>query len=97
MVVLIVWTAFWAVSGEVSYFTTLEASVRRVPSGGSISLGIVLVLAFLVAVRIPLSPEIVVAVIISLTVVVSLSTVRCPVPVNVHGDWGVVHPSWGIG
>ncbi len=78
-----------------SYFATLEASVWRVPSSGSISLGVILVLISLVVVRIPLSME-VVAMIVSLTTIVPLSTGWCPVLVNIYRDWGVIHPSWGI-
>ena len=56
---------------------------------------IVLGVIALIMVGVPLSMEII-AMVVSLTTVVSLSTV-CSISVNVHGDRGIVHPSWGIG
>jgi len=50
----------------------------------------------LVVVGVSLATE-VVATVVSLTVVVPLATVRCPVSIDVHGDQGVIHPPWGIG
>ena len=62
----------------------------------------------LVAVVVPLSLEVVATIvsltpivsltlIVSLTPIVSLSLSWCSVSVDVHGDWGIVHPSWCIG
>jgi len=94
LIVLIALAALWAVPGEMSYFTTLEAGVRGVSSCGGISLGVILVSIALVVV-VPSFVE-VIAVVVPLTVVVSLSSGWCSISVNVHGDQGVVHPSWGI-
>ncbi len=85
----------WAVSGKVSHFSALKACVRRVSGSGGISLKVVLGSIALIAVGVPLSMK-VVALIVFLAVVVSLSTVWCSVLVDVHGDWSVVHPLLGI-
>ena len=61
--------AFGAVSSEVSYFSALEAGIRRIPGGSHISLEIGLGVISLVAVVIPLSLE-VIAMIVSLSAVV---------------------------
>jgi len=95
LIVLIVLAALWAVSSEVPFFATVKAGVRGVPCCGSIPLGVILVSVALIAVVVPLS-MVIVAVVVSLTAVVSLPVVGS-VSVNVHGDWSVVHPSWGVG
>ena len=92
---------FWAVSGIVSFFSTLEAGIRSVSYSGGIYLGVVLVSVALIAVVVPLSAIVittivVVAAIVSLASVVPLSSGRCSVSINVHRDRGVVHPSWSI-
>jgi len=94
-IILITLVAFWAVSGEVSYFSTLEAGVQGIPSGGSVPLRVVLGSVPLIAVRVPLSME-VIALIVSLAMVIPLSVVWCSVLINVHGDRGVIHPSWSV-
>ncbi len=94
LIVLIVWTAFQTVSSIVSYFSTLEAGVQQISGSSGISLKVVLRAIALVAVVVPLSSEVIATVVAT---VVSLSSGWCPVSVNVHGDRGIVHPSWHIG
>ncbi len=86
---------FRAVPGEVSYFSTLKTCIWGIPSSGSVPLEVVLGSVALVLVRVPLSAKVIILV-VSSTMVVPLSAVWCSIPVNVHGDQGVVHPSWGI-
>ena len=49
----------------------------------------------LIAVVVPLFSE-VVASVVPLASVVSLSLSWCSVSIDIHGDRGIVHPSWGI-
>ncbi len=92
---MVVWAAFWTVPSVVPFFSTLEAGVRSVSRSGGISLGVVLVSITLIAVVVPLS-AIVIAAIVVLTMIVSLSAGWCFVPVDIHGDWDIIHPLWGI-
>ena len=85
-------STFGAVPGEVSHFSTLEAGVRRVSRSGRIALEVVLWAIPLVAVRVLPSAEVVAPVVSSV-----VSSRWCPVPVYVHGDRGVVHPSRCVG
>ena len=80
-----------AVSGEVSYFSALEAGVRLVSCGGRVALEVALRAVSLIAVRILPSAEVIAPVVPSV-----ISSRWCPVPVYVHGDRGVIHPSWGV-
>ncbi len=91
-VVLIVWVTFWAVPSKVSYFSALEAGVRRVPSSGGIPLEVVLGPIPLVSVGVLSSTEVIASVI---PLIVSLGW--HPVPINVHWNQGVIHPSRGVG
>jgi len=95
LVVLIALAAFWAVPGIVPFFSTLEASVQGIPCSGGIPLRVVLASVALIAVVVSLS-AIVIAAIVVLAAVVPLSTGWRPVSVDVHGDWGIVHPLQGI-
>ena len=91
LVILTSLSAFRAISGEVSYFSALETGVRLVSRGGRIALEVALRAVSLIAVRVLSSAEVVAPVVPS---VVSLD--RCSVPIYVHRDRGVVHPTWGI-
>ncbi len=90
-VILASLSAFRAVSGEVSYFSALETGVRLVSRGGRIALEVILRTVSLIAVGV-LSPAEVVASVIPSVV----SSCWCPIPVYVHRDRSVVHPTWGI-
>jgi len=90
-IVLASLSAFRAVSGEVPHFSTLEAGVGGVPGGGHVALIVILGAVSLVSVRILLSPEVVASVVPSV-----VPTGWSSVPVDVHGDQGVVHPSRSI-
>ena len=90
-VVLTSLSAFRAISGEVSYFSALEAGVGRVSSGGCVALEVILWAVSLIAVGILSSTEVVASVVSSI-----VSSRWCPVPVYVHGDRGVIHPARGI-
>ena len=83
---------FWAVSGKVSYFSTLETGIRLVVCGGGVSLEIVLWAVSLISVGVLLSPEVVASIIPSV-----VPSSWCPVPVDVHWDRGIVHPLWCVG
>ncbi len=83
--------AFGAVSGEMPHFSALEAGVRRIPRGGCIALEVALWAIPLVAVRVLLSSEVVSSVISPV-----VPSGRCPVPIYVHWDRGVVHPSGSV-
>ena len=87
-IVLASLSVFRAVSGEVSYFSALETGVRLVSRGGRVALEVSLRAASLIAVGILPSAEVVASVVSSI-----VSSRWCPVPVYVHGNWGVVHPS----
>jgi len=95
VIVLVSLLTFWTVSGEVPYFSTLEACVGGVCSGGCIPLIAVLGAISLVAVIVPL-PSKVVASVVSLASVVPLSLSWRSVSIDIHRDRGVVHPVWGV-
>ena len=90
-VVLTSLLAFRAVSGEVPDFSALETGVRLVSRSGRVALEVVLRAVPLVVVGILSSAEVVTPVVSSI-----VSSRRCPVPVYVHGDRGVVHPTRGV-
>jgi len=76
----------------VPYFSALKASIRGVPGGGSVSLKVVLQTIPLVAVGVLSSTEVVASVISSI-----VPSGWRPIPVDVHWDRGVIHPSGGVG
>ncbi len=90
-IVLASLSAFRAVPSEVSYLSALEAGVGGVPGGGCVALVVILGAVSLVSVRILSSSE-VVASVVSSVVPASWSSV----PVDVHGDRGVVHPARSV-
>ena len=92
---MVVLSALWAVPSKVSYLSALEARVQGVPGSSSVPLKVVLGAIALVAVVVPLSAE-VVTMVVSLSAIVSLPSGRCSVLINVHGNWGVVHPSGSV-
>jgi len=91
-VVLTALSAFRAVSGEVSYFSALEACIRCISCGGRVALKVVLGAVPLIPVRVLSSLEVIPSVIPSV-----VSSGWGPVPVYVHGNRGVVHPPGSIG
>jgi len=91
-IILVVWAAFWTVSGEVSYFSTLEAGVGRVSGGSGIPLKVILGSVSLVPIGVLPSMEVVASIVSSV-----VSSGRRPISVDVHWDGSVVHPSRGVG
>ncbi len=87
-VVLTSLLAFGAIPSEVSYFSALKACIRRVSRGGCIALEVALGSISLVVIRVLSSTEVVSSVIPSV-----IPSGWCPVPVYVHRDRGVIHPS----
>ncbi len=94
-IILVPLLTFWVVSGEMSYFSALEACIRGVSDSGSISLVVVLGTVPLIVVVVPLPSE-VAALVVSLASIIPLSSSRCSVSIDIHGNRGVVHPAWGI-
>ncbi len=90
-VVLASLSAFRAVPSEVSYFSALETCVGGVPCCGHVALEIALRVISLVSVGVLSSAEVVPSVVSS---VVSLGW--GPVPIYIHGNQGVVHPTRSI-
>ncbi len=84
-------SVFGTVSGEVSYFSALEAGIQGVSGGGRVALEVILWAVSLVPVRVLLSSEVIPLVI---PLVVSLGW--GPVPVYIHGNWGIVHPTGSV-
>ena len=84
-------SVFGAVSGEVPYFSALEAGVRGVSCSGCIALEVVLWSISLVAVGVLSSPEVIASVVPSI-----VSSGWSSVSIYIHGDRGVVHPSRGV-
>ena len=91
-VVLASLSAFWTISGEMSYFSALETGVRLISCGGHVALEIVLRAVPLIAIGVLPSAEVVASVVSSV-----VPSRWCPVPIYIHRDGGVVHPSGGIG
>ncbi len=91
-VILASLSAFGAVSGEVPYFSALETGVRLVSRGGCVALEVVLQAVSLIAVRVLSSAEVVASVVPSV-----VSPGWCSVPVYVHRDRSVIHPTRSIG
>ena len=90
-IVLASLSAFGAVPSEVSYFSALETGVRLVPCSGRVALEVTLRTVPLIAVGVLLSAEVIASVISSV-----ISSCWRSIPIYVHGNWSVVHPSWGI-
>ncbi len=90
-VVLAPLSVFRTVPGEVSYFFALEAGVRGVSCGGCVALEVALWSISLIAVGVLLSAEVIASIISSI-----VSSCWSPISVYVHGDRGVVHPSWSV-
>ena len=84
-------SAFQAVPSKVSHFPALEAGVRLVPCSGCVALEVTLRAVSLITVGVLSSAEVVASVVPSI-----VSSRWCSVPIYVHRDWGVVHPTWGI-
>ncbi len=84
--------AFRAVPSKVSHFSALETGIGRVCRGGCIALEVVLWLVSLVAVRVLSSSEVIASIVSSI-----VPSSRGPVPIDIHGDQSVIHPSWGVG
>ncbi len=91
-VVLSALAAFRAVSGEMSYFSALEAGVRRVSCGSRVALEVVLWAVSLISIRVLPSTEVIPLVVSSV-----VSSGWCPVSIYVHWDWGVIHPAGSVG
>ena len=83
--------ALWAIPSEVSYFSALEACVRRVSHCGRVALEVVLRVVPLISVGVLSSAEVIPSVVPSV-----VPSGWCPVPVYVHRNWGIVHPSGSI-
>ena len=62
-----------------------------VSRGGRIALEVILRTISLIAIGILSSMEVVASVVSSV-----IPSRRCPVPIYIHGDRGVVHPAWGV-
>ena len=90
-IVLTSLSAFWAISGEMSHFSTLETGIRLVSHGGSIALEVILRSIPLVAVGVLPSAEVIASVVSSI-----VSSGWGSIPIYVHRDWGVVHPPGGV-
>jgi len=90
-VILASLAVLWAVSSEVPYFSALEAGIRQVSRGSCVALEVVLWAIPLVSVGVLSSSEVVASVVSSV-----VSSGRRPVPIDVHRDRGVVHPSRGV-
>jgi len=84
-------SAFGAVPGEVSYFSTLKTGVRLISCGGRVALEVILLTVPLIAIGILSSAE-VIAPIVSSIVPAGWRFV----PVYIHGDRSVIHPSWSV-
>ncbi len=82
----------WAVSGKVPYFSALETGIRQIPRSSGVPLEVVLGAVSLVSIRVSLSTEVIAPVVPSV-----VPSSWCPVPVNVHWDRGIIHPSGSIG
>ena len=90
-VILTSLSAFGTISGEVSYFSALETGIRGISCSGRIALEVVLWAVPLVSVRILPSAEVVSSIVSPV-----VSSGWCPVPVYVHWNRGVVHPTGGV-
>ena len=90
-VVLASLSAFWAVPREVSYFSALEAGVRLVSCSGCVALEVALRSISLIAVGVLSSAEVIASIVSSV-----VSSRWCPIPIYIHGDWGIVHPARGV-
>ena len=65
-IVLTSLSAFWAIPGEMSYFSTLEAGVRGVSCGGCVGLEVVLRAISLVSVRVLPTAEVIPSIVSSI-------------------------------
>ena len=84
-------SVFGAVPSEVPYFSALETGIRSISCGSCIALEVVLRAIPLISIGVLPSTEVISSVVPSV-----VSSGRCPVPIYVHRDRGVVHPMWGI-
>ena len=84
-------SVFGAIPGEVSYFSALEACVRRISRGGCVALEVALRAVSLITVGVLPSAEVVASIVSSV-----VPSRWCPVPIYIHGDRGVVHPTGGV-
>ena len=91
-IVLASLATFRAIPSKVSYFSALEACVRRISCGGRITLEVILRAVSLISVGILPSSEVISSVVPSV-----VSPGWCPVSVDIHRDQGVIHPSRGVG
>ncbi len=92
LIVLASLAAFRAIPSKVSYFSALEACVRRIPCGSRVTLEVVLRAVSLISVGILPSSEVISSIVPSV-----VSSGWCPVSVDIHRDQGVIHPSRGVG
>ena len=90
-VILTSLSAFGTISGEVSYFSALEASIRGVSCGGRIALEVALWAVSLVSVRVLPSTEVVSSIVSSV-----VSPSWRSIPVYIHRDRSVVHPARSV-
>ena len=89
-VVLASLSAFGAVSSEVSYFSALKTCVGGVSCCSCVGLEVVRAVS-LVSVRVLSSTEVVSSVVSSV-----VPSGWCPVPIQIHWNRGVIHPSRGV-
>ena len=90
-IVLAPLSAFRAVPSEMSYFSALKTCIRRVSCGSRVALEVVLRVVPLIPIGVLSSSEVIPSVIPS---VIPLGW--CSVPIYIHRNWGVIHPSRGV-
>ncbi len=83
--------AFRAIPSEMSYFSALEACVRRVSHCGHVALEVVLRAVPLITVGVLSSAEVAASIVSSI-----VPSCWCPVPIYVHRNRSVVHPAWSV-
>ena len=62
-----------------------------VSGSGRVALKVVLRSVSLIAVRVLASSEVIASIVSSI-----VPSSRGPVPIDIHGDRSVIHPSWGV-
>ncbi len=90
-IVLAIWATFWTISGKMPHFSTLEAGIGRVSYSSGVPLEVVLWVVSLISVGVLSSLEVIASVVSSV-----VSSGRRSIPVNIHWNWSVIHPSRGI-